>query len=63
MGGRKVAIQRPRVRTATDEVALPTFEAMAATDPLDRPQRRHGARHNHDSPRRTVPRVGWHNHR
>src|SRR6266542_5352933 len=36
MGGRKVAIQRPRVRTVTGEVALPTFEAMAATDPLDR---------------------------
>jgi transposase-like protein len=36
MGGRKVAIQRPRVRTAAGEVALPTFQAMAATDPLDR---------------------------
>ena len=36
VGGRKVAIQRPRVRTAACEVALPTFEAMAATDPLDR---------------------------
>jgi putative transposase len=36
MGGRKIAIQRPRVRTAAGEVALPTFEAMAATDPLDR---------------------------
>jgi putative transposase len=36
LGGRKVAIQRPRVRTAAREVALPTFEAMAATDPLDR---------------------------
>lgn len=36
LGGRKVAIQRPRVRTAAGEVALPTFEAMAATDPLDR---------------------------
>ena len=35
LGGRKVAIQRPRVRAA-GEVALPTFEAMAATDPLDR---------------------------
>jgi putative transposase len=32
----KVALQRPRVRTAAGEVALPTFEAMAATDPLDR---------------------------
>jgi putative transposase len=36
MGGRKVAIQRPRVRTAAGEVALPTFQTMAATDPLDR---------------------------
>ena len=36
LGGRKVVIQRPRVRTAAGEVALPTFEAMAATDPLDR---------------------------
>jgi transposase-like protein len=36
LGGRKVAIQRPRVRTASGEVALPTFQAMAATDPLDR---------------------------
>jgi transposase-like protein len=36
MGGRKVAIQRPRVRTTTGEVPLPTFKTMAATDPLDR---------------------------
>src|SRR4029434_5168423 len=36
MGGRKSAIQRPRVRPATGEVALPTFEAIATTDPLDR---------------------------
>jgi transposase-like protein len=36
LGGRKVAIQRPRVRTAAGEVALPTVAAMAATDPLDR---------------------------
>jgi putative transposase len=36
LGGRKVAIQRPRVRTATGEVALPTFRTMAARDPLDR---------------------------
>src|SRR5437660_11935398 len=34
--GRKVTIERPRVRTAAGEVALPTFQAMAATDPLDR---------------------------
>jgi len=36
LGGRKVTIQRPRVRTATGEVTLPTFQTMAATDPLDR---------------------------
>jgi putative transposase len=36
LGGRKVTIQRPRVRTATGEVPLPTFQTMAATDPLDR---------------------------
>jgi transposase-like protein len=36
LGGRKVTIQRPRVRTPAGEVALPTFQAMAATDPLDR---------------------------
>src|SRR5437660_2945778 len=36
LGGRKVIIQRPRVRTAAGEVALPTFQTMAATDPLDR---------------------------
>ena len=36
LGGRKVAIQRPRVRTAEGEVALPTFQTMAHRDPLDR---------------------------
>ena len=36
LGGRKVTIQRPRVRTSAGEVALPTFQTMAATDPLDR---------------------------
>ena len=36
LGGRKVTIQRPRVRTAAGEVPLPTFQTMAATDPLDR---------------------------
>lgn len=36
LGGRKVTIQRPRVRSAAGEVALPTFQTMAATDPLDR---------------------------
>ena len=36
LGGRKVAIQRPRARTAAGEVILPTFQTMAQTDPLDR---------------------------
>ena len=36
LGGRKVTIQRPRARTAAGEVALPTFQTMAASDPLDR---------------------------
>jgi len=35
LGGRKVTIQRPRARTATGEVPLPTFQAMQRTDPLD----------------------------
>ena len=36
LGGRKVCVQRPRVRAKGHEVALPTFQTMAATDPLDR---------------------------
>jgi len=36
LGGRKVQIRRPRVRSASAEVALPTFEAFADTDPLNR---------------------------
>jgi len=36
LGGRKVAIQRPRVRTADGEIPLPTFQTMANTDPLNR---------------------------
>ena len=36
LGGRKIAVRRPRVRTAAGEVALPTFETMADRDPLDR---------------------------
>jgi transposase-like protein len=36
LGGRKVQIRRPRVRAGKQEVALPTFEAMAQTDPLNR---------------------------
>ena len=36
LGGRKVAIRRPRVRSGRREVSLPTFRAMAQTDPLQR---------------------------
>src|SRR2546428_12651837 len=36
LGGRKVQIRRPRVRAAGEEVALPTFQAFADTDPLNR---------------------------
>ncbi|MBM3348060.1 MAG: IS256 family transposase [Betaproteobacteria bacterium] len=35
LGGRKVQIRRPRVRAGGHEVALPTFEAFADTDPLN----------------------------
>jgi len=36
LGGRKVAIRRPRVRAERREVELPTFRTVAATDPLNR---------------------------
>jgi transposase-like protein len=36
LGGRKVQIRRPRVRADGHEVALPTFDAFADTDPLNR---------------------------
>ena len=36
LGGRKVQIRRPRVRAEGEEVALPTFQAFADTDPLNR---------------------------
>lgn len=36
LGGRKVAIQRPRVRAEGREVPLPTFQALAHVDPLNR---------------------------
>jgi transposase-like protein len=36
LGGRKVAIRRPRVRRAGAEVPLPTFQVMASEDPLNR---------------------------
>ncbi len=36
LGGRKVAVRRPRVRAGGEEVTLPTFRAMADVDPLNR---------------------------
>ncbi len=36
LGGRKVAIRRPRVRADGHEVELPTFRTLADTDPLNR---------------------------
>src|SRR5947207_10156834 len=35
LGGRKVAIRRPRARANGAEVALPTFQLMASEDPLN----------------------------
>ena len=35
LGGRQVAVPRQRVRSADGEVALPSFQWAAATDPLD----------------------------
>src|SRR6058998_1881343 len=36
LGGRKVAIRRPRVRRDGAEMSLPTFQLMASDDPLNR---------------------------
>jgi len=36
VGGRKVAIRRPRVRAGGREVPLPTFAAFTQTEPLTR---------------------------
>jgi putative transposase len=36
LGGRKVVMRRPRVRRDGTEVALPTFQAFADSDPLNR---------------------------
>jgi transposase-like protein len=36
LGGRKVPVRRPRVRADGLEVPLPTFQAMARVDPLNR---------------------------
>ena len=33
LGGRKVSVRRPRVRSGRQEVPLPTFQTMAQTDP------------------------------
>jgi hypothetical protein len=36
LGGRRVAVRRPRVRAAGQDVPLPTSQAMADVDPLNR---------------------------
>ena len=36
LGGRKVALRRPRVRANGEEIPLPTFQTMASEDPLNR---------------------------
>src|SRR5262245_17673919 len=36
LGGRKVAVWRPRLRADGEDVALPTSQAMADVDPLNR---------------------------
>jgi transposase-like protein len=36
LGGRRVAVQRPRVRAEGREVPLPTFQTLAQADPLNR---------------------------
>ena len=36
LGGRKVAVQRPRVRADGHEVPLPTFQVLAGQDPMNR---------------------------
>lgn len=36
LGGRKVAVRRPRARADGREIALPTFQTMANIDPLNR---------------------------
>jgi putative transposase len=36
LGGRKVALRRPRIRTDGVEIPLPTFQLMANEDPLNR---------------------------
>ena len=35
LGGRRVTVQRPRVRSKAGEVALPVWERLAAEDPLN----------------------------
>ena len=50
LGGRKVAVRRPRVRREGQEVALPTVRAFTRTDPLNRARRRADARRRGDPP-------------
>ena len=40
LGGRKVSIRRPRVRSGRQEVPLPTFQTMAQTEALAGSRRR-----------------------
>ena len=54
LGGRKVAIRRPRARRAGEEVPLPTARAFANADPLNRGRQRYSvhprARHQSAAP-------------
>src|SRR3989454_4322678 len=58
LGGRKVAIRRPRVRANGAEVPLPTFQLMASEDPLNRRgagQKLLGGAARQDARRRAAP--------
>ena len=55
LGGRKVALRRPRVRHAGQEVALPTCRAFAGDDSLNRPSDR-GLRRTSDRARQAPTR-------
>ena len=50
LGGRKVAIRRPRVRRDGQKLALPTVQAFADAGPLNPPRRRTDARRRGDAP-------------
>ena len=58
LGGRKVAVHRPRVRGDGREVPLPTFQALAHTDPLNRRGRRPDAGGRGDPPVCAEPGAG-----